>query len=355
MDQAENMRLFFLEQRWAWLWLEQRAYASQGFGFFPIYLANLLLGSFYGERLFGLLCHVLLVLGAAALLPSRGLYVGLALVAVSPTVLWRSRNFEGTHLMLPELGLIGALGVLRKKESGLVAGAAGLCLGYLSWCYMPARVTYAFPALWLWRKPSRALAVYGALAFCLTPLFLVPMYTNQPAVWRLLPGHVQNASFQIPSVEYALQSLRSLVDPSVGATATTSYRGTQALPWLALPLVAAGSWRSPFGLAGLVALAPDIFSSHEPGRGARQMFSFLPFAFAAAHLPVILVARPSVSVALGLLVGTECVVRWIRLCSPVRSMIWRWPNGYSGLDPCTHVEPVPEWCPDSVRPGGRVR
>lgn len=40
MDQAENMHLFYREQRWVWLWLEARAFASQGFSFFPTYLAN---------------------------------------------------------------------------------------------------------------------------------------------------------------------------------------------------------------------------------------------------------------------------------------------------------------------------
>ncbi len=352
MDQAENMRLFYLEGRWAWLWLERRAYASQGFSFLPFYLANLWLGNFYGERIVGLICHLLLVLGGAALLPRRCLPAGLALLAVSPTVLWNSRHYDGTILLLPELGLIAALGALQRKESTGATIAAGVCLGYLSWCYMPARVTYLFPALWLWRRPTRALATYGVLAFCLTPLFLVPAYTNQPAEWRLLPGHVGIASYQIPSVRYAAQSFRSLVDPRAGATATTSYSGAQTLPWLSIPLIVAGSVKSPFGIAGLVGLAPDIFSSHEPAKSHRQFFSFLPFVFAAARGYPWLGGGPALAgggaqALLGLAVAAEGLWRWVRLVTPVRSMIWRWPNGYSGLDPCNHVEPPPEWCPRS--------
>jgi len=348
MDVAENMHLFYREQNWAWLWLDERAHVSQGFGFFPVYVANLWLGNFYGERIFGFICHVLLVLGAAALLPSRGLYVGLALVAVSPTVLWRSRVYDGTHLLLPELGLIGALGTLRRKESGWATLVAGICLGFLSWVYMPARIMYAFPAIWLWRKPKRAIAVYGVLLLCLTPVILVPVCTGQPIRWALFPGHLKHASFRLPSLSYTAQSLRSLVDGHAGATASTSYRGTQTLPWIALPAIVSGSWRSPFGIAGLVALAPDVFSSDEPGRSGRQMFSFLPFAFAAARLPAVVAARPSVPVIMGILVAVECVARWIRLTSPTQSMIWKWPNGYSGLDPCNHVDPRPVWCRRSV-------
>jgi hypothetical protein len=340
MDQAENMHLFYTQQRWAWLWLEERAHVSQGFGFFPTYLANLWLGNFYGERIVGLIDHVLLVLGGAALLPRRGLAVGLALLAVSPTVLWHSRHYEGTNLLLAELGLIGALGVLRCRESLPATLAAGLCLGFLSWCYMPARVTYVFPALWLWRRPTRAFAVYGVLAFCLTTLFVVPAYTGQTAVWRLLPGQLRASSYRIPPLSDVLLSLRSLVDSNAGTTATVSYRGTQTLPWLAIPLIAVGSVGSTFGVAGLVALAPDLVSTHGSGRSGRQMFAFLPFVFAAA--------RPSTPPLIGVAVAGECLWRWVRLSSPMRSMLWKWPNGYSGLDPCNNVEPPPSWCPKSA-------
>lgn len=78
------------------------------------------------------------------------------------------------------------------------------------------------------------------------------------------------------------------------------------------------------------------------------MFSFLPFAFAAARLPAVVAARPSVPVIMGILVAAECVARWIRLTSPTQSMIWKWRNGYSGLDPCNHVDPRPVWCRRSV-------
>ncbi|GIW40206.1 MAG: hypothetical protein KatS3mg076_0783 [Candidatus Binatia bacterium] len=110
-------------------------------------MANFYLGNFYGERVVGLVAHLLLVLGGAALLPRRGLPVGLALLAATPTSLWHSRHFDGVTLWLPELGLLGALGVLRRKESTRAVLAGGICLGFLSWCYMPARITYLFPLI----------------------------------------------------------------------------------------------------------------------------------------------------------------------------------------------------------------
>ncbi len=157
-----------------------------------------------------------------------------------------------------------------------------------------------------------------------------------------MPGHVEIASYQIPSLKYAATSLRSLVDHTAGATATTSYRGVQTIPWLAIPSIVAGSVKSPFGLAGLIGLAPDMFSSHEAAKSHRQMFAFLPFVFAAAR-SVALFGRPRVRLLLGAAVGAEGVVRWVRLTSSVRSMLWRWPNGYSGLDPCNRVVPPPVW------------
>ncbi|GIW40205.1 MAG: hypothetical protein KatS3mg076_0782 [Candidatus Binatia bacterium] len=180
------------------------------------------------------------------------------------------------------------------------------------------------------------MAVYGVLAFCLTPLFVVPLYTGQKPIWRLLPGHVGNASYRIPSADYAMRSFRSLVDPTVGATRNFSLRGTQTLPWTALPFVLVGSVGSPFGLAGLAGLAPDIFSSHEAASSGRQMFAFLPFVFAASRAYAPLIA--------GVFVAAEGVVRWVRLCGEEPWVLWAWPDGYRGLDPCRNVEPTPAWC-----------
>ncbi len=95
-------------------------------------------------------------------------------MTTSPTVLWNSRHYDGTILLVPERGLIAALGILRRRDSAWAAVAGGVSLGFLSYAYMPARITYLFPALWLWRQPLRALAVYGVLGLCFTPLFWLP-------------------------------------------------------------------------------------------------------------------------------------------------------------------------------------
>ncbi|GBD25589.1 hypothetical protein HRbin30_00913 [bacterium HR30] len=339
MDTAENMRLFYRTENfhWSFLFLESRAPMGQGFDFLPIYFLNLVFKNFYGERVVGLLSHLLLVLGASALLPRRGFLVGLALVAVWPAFLWPSRHMQGTSLLLGELGLIGCLMALRRSFSWKAALGAVGCLSYLSWAYLPIRVVYVFPLLFLWRQPKRALVVYGLFS---VPLFLtlvvLPWYVRQPVQWRLLPGRVVHGEYRIPSLSDLVASLRSFVDPRAGVTSTASLRGVQALPWSAIPFVLWGSLRGPFGVTGLVATAPDVFSSGTAGRSHRSMATPLPLAFAAA-------SAPSNAVFAGI-VATEAIGRWVWLNFTARPLLFRWHGGYEGLFPCEHVIPTPEWC-----------
>lgn len=339
MDTAENMHFLFHTGNFHWslLFLESRASMGQGFEFLPIYLFNRAFNNFYGERVFGLWCHILLVLGASAVLPSRGLSVGLALVAVWPALLWASRHLQGTSLLLGQLALMACLCALRESWSWKYALGAVGCLSYLSWGYIPIRVVYAFPLLFLWRWPKRALLVYGLFSAPLVlTLVVLPWCVAQRPEWRLLPGHVVHGEYRVPSLEDALGSLRSFIDPRAGVRITASHQGVQAVPWTAIPFVLFGALRGPFGVAALVAAAPDVFSAGTAGRSHRLMATVLPIAFAAASAPG--------NTAVAAVVAAEGIARWVWIVQTTRPLLFRWPNGYDGLYPCEHVTPRPLWC-----------
>ncbi|MCX8072450.1 MAG: hypothetical protein N3C12_08365 [Candidatus Binatia bacterium] len=339
MDTNENMLIFYNTGRfhWSFLFLESRAPMGQGFDFLPVYVFNRVFRNFYGERVVGLIFHLLIVLGASALLPRRGLLTGLALIACAPSLLWASRHMQGAPLLLGKLGLIGCLQVLRERWNWKAALGALGCLSYLSWGYLPMRITYVFPVLWLWQRPRALLMIY--LLFSV-PLFLTLValrkYVQQPVEWRLLPRHLTTGSYRIPALGDVSLSLRSLVDPRGGVKTTASHEGVQALPLTAVPFVLWGAMKGPFGIAALAATTPDIFSEGAAGRSHRMMVNVLPLAFAAAQAP----SHP----VLGLLVAAEGIGRWVWISLYTRPLLWCWHNGYVGLNPCEHVEPRPVYC-----------
>ncbi len=356
MDAYENMTTFSSRQGsfTPILWDEVRAAASAGWSFVPTYLIDRTTGTFLGERLFGFAAHLLLIIATGLTARRAGVPIAVALVACGPTPIWLSRHAEGTEHLLQQITVIAALDQLRRSRRVWLVVVAGAFLGMLSYTYAAARVAWLYPAIWLWRKPGRALAVYAVLAVCLLPIVLVPLSEGHAVNLQSLPrstsepGSTFSQHYQVPTLEYAWKSLRSLADEKAGEVGTRSYPGAQTLPTSAVLAGAIGSLAAPrYGIGAAVGTLPDLVSYQNPARSHRQMLVFMPVVLAVAEIGRWL--PPLAVYATAVVVAAEGAWRWFDLMSRVEVTPGRWRDsaGYGDLYPCAE-SPMRDryiWCP----------
>ncbi|GIW41393.1 MAG: hypothetical protein KatS3mg076_1970 [Candidatus Binatia bacterium] len=323
---------------WLWLWLEQRTIAGAGWNALPWYLFNRATGTYLGERVVGLFWYAVLVLAVGASAPRRGVPLALAFL-FTPPVLWLSRHAMGTEILAQQVALLAALDRLRRGRLWF-APLAGLLTGALQYTYVAARVVVLYPALWLWKRPLRALVVYLVFALAWAPMWAVARRTNQAPPLRALPGKTDLwTPLTLGKVRASFGSL--FKTPVPGSWGAFSYPGAQTIPRTAWAAVAGGAlfggWR--YLPAAFLGLAPDLVG---PGGGVshRQMMVHVPLLFVAssglARLPRLVTGAVSVAVA------AEGISIWLGESFWRRAVELRPPPG--GFYPCATPEP-PRWCP----------
>jgi len=335
------------------LWTAYRTFAGQGWNVLPWWVFNVATGTYYGERVVGLLWHATLILAAGALVPRRGVPLALAFAATSPAVLWLSRNSLGVEILVQQLYLMIALDALRGREDlphwnpKTTAVVAGLCLGALQYTYIASRLALVYPALWLWRTPRRACAVYMVAVICMLPMaFADWAHWEDPRVQSVYARHTWDwqSADHLPWAE-ARRTVVSVLwnDAAAQRAMTYCFGGAQTLAPTTLPLMVTGvflggAW--PYLPAWGAGLLPDIVGSKGGGRSHRVIMIVVPTVLLLAQAGR---AGPPWLVALAAgVIGIDNIRQWVHLWNEHHR---EGRHGYpeASLLACA-TDPPPEWC-----------